>query len=270
MQGALKIGCIGCGNMGGAIMGGLLEVAENTKYSLYGYNRSPEKLDALVAKGLIASPDIPSLVRACDLVIVAVKPYLMEKVLRQVQEYLTKDKLLISVAAGVTTGSLSDAVQSLCPVVRVMPNTPALVGAGVFALCFEDPALRPEHKVLVKELFGHLGEAIEMPEKNFVAFTALVGAGPAYVFHFMNAVVQAGVTMGFPRAEATRMVTALFEGSVRMTARSEHSLLDLRDQVCSPGGITIEAVNHLERTAVQGHIIDAVLEAAKRGAALEG
>lgn len=267
MQQSPVIGCIGCGHMGGAIMGGL---ADRTKYTLHGYNRSPQKLEPLVAKGLKAETDMGALVRACDVIIVAVKPYLVEKVLRQVQKYLTKDKLLISVAAGITSGFLSDAVQSLCPVVRVMPNTPALVGAGVFALCFEDPSLLPTQKTLVTELFSHLGEAIEMPEKNFVAFTALVGAGPAYVFHFMNAVVQAGVTMGFPRAEALRMVLALFDGSVRMAAASEYSLTDLRDQVCSPGGITIEAVNHLDRTAVRGNIIDAVLMAAKRGEQLEG
>lgn len=267
MQQPAVIGCIGCGHMGGAIMGGL---ADRTPHVLHGYNRSPEKLEPLVAKGLKAQADMGALVRACDVIIVAVKPYLVEKVLRQVQKYLTKDKLLISVAAGITCTFLSDAVQSSCPVVRVMPNTPALVGAGVFAMCFEDPNLLSAHKVMVTELFNHLGEAIEMPEKNFVAFTALVGAGPAYVFHFMNAMVQAGVTMGFPRAEALRMVIALCDGSVRMAAASEYSLTDLRDQVCSPGGITIEAVNHLDRTAVCGSIIDAVLLAAKRGDQLEG
>lgn len=267
MQNPAVIGCIGCGNMGGAIMGGL---ADRAKYILHGYNRSPEKLEPLAAKGLKCETDMGALVRACDVVILAVKPYLVEKMLRQVQKHLTKDKIIISVAAGVTNASLSDAVQSLCPVMRVMPNTPALVGAGVFAMCFEDPALLPSHKALVTELFSHLGEAIEMPEKNFVAFTALVGAGPAYVFHFMNAVVQAGVTMGFPRTEALRMVIALFDGSVRMAAASEYSLTDLRDQVCSPGGITIEAVNHLDRTAVRGNIIDAILVAAKRCNQLEG
>lgn len=267
MQNPLVIGCIGCGNMGGAIMGGL---AERTTYKLCGYNRTPQKMQGLVEKGLQALPSIEEVVQASDVIIVGVKPFLVEKALRQAQKHLTKNKLIISVAAGVTVGALRDAVQSLCPVVRVMPNTPALVGAGVFALCLEDTSLSPQHKTLVNELFGHLGTCIEMPEKNFVAFSALVGAGPAYVFHFMNAVMQAGVTMGFPRAEAKRMVLALFDGSARMALASEHSLTDLRDQVCSPAGLTIEAVNHLERTAVSGHIIDAIQRAAKRGAEMEG
>lgn len=267
MQSSPVIGCIGCGNMGGAIMSGL---ADRTGYSLCGYNRSVARLEPLVAKGLKPVSTMGALASASDVIIIGVKPYLVDKTLRKIQEHLTKDKLIISVAAGVTTGALSDAVQSLCPVVRVMPNTPALVGAGVFALCFDDPTLKEVHKNLVTELLGNLGETIEMPEKNFVAFSALVGAGPAYVFHVMNAVVQAGVTMGFPRAESLRMVLALFEGSVRMAASSTHSLTDLRDQVCSPAGITIEAVNHLDRTAVGGHLIDAILAAAKRGNELEG
>lgn len=263
---ALSVGCIGCGNMGGAILGGL---AGNASYTLYGYNRSPEKMRPLLAKGVKSMADVGSLVRASDTVIIAVKPYLVDELLRQIVPYLTKDKLLVSVAAGVSVASMHESVQGICPVVRVMPNTPALVGAGVFALCFEDPALSQEQKELINALFAALGTVIELPEKNFVTFSALVGAGPAYVFHFMNAVMQAGVTMGFPREECRNMVLRLFEGSVRMAALSEHSLTDLRDQVCSPGGLTIDAINHLDRTAVQGHIIDAILSAAKRGAELE-
>lgn len=262
----LAIGCVGCGNMGGAILGGL---AERTAHTLYGYNRTRERLRPLVAKGVKAMADIPSLVRGSDIIIVAVKPWLVEESLRQMLPHLNRDKLVISVAAGVTMSALHDAVEGTCPVVRCMPNTPALVGAGVFALCLEDPALSPEQKELLMGLFAPIGISLELPEKNFTAFSALVGAGPAYVFHFMNAVVQAGVTLGFPRKEAERMVQALFDGSVRMAAASEHSLTELRDQVCSPGGLTIAGINHLDRTAVRGHIIDAILAAEKRGREME-
>lgn len=260
------VGCIGCGNMGGAILRGL---AERSSYTLQGFNRTPAALEPLVAKGVIAAGDMASLVRGCDVIIVAVKPYGMEAVLRQMLPCLSKDKLVVSVAAGVTLSALHDAVEGVCPVVRSMPNTPALVGAGVFALCFDDPKLAEAHRRFLVELFGYIGMPLEMPEKYMTAFGALVGAGPAYVFHFMDAVVQAGVTLGFPRAEAKRMVLALFEGSVKMAAASEHSLADLKNQVCSPAGITIEAVNHLERTAVRGHIVDAVLAADARGRAME-
>lgn len=262
----LSIGCIGCGNMGGAILGGL---AERTPHTLYGYNRTRERLRPLVAKGVKAVADIASLVRGSEIIIVAVKPWLVEDTLRQMLPHLNKDKLVISVAAGITMSALHDAVEGICPVVRCMPNTPALVGAGVFALCLEDPTLKAAQKELLMKLFTPIGMALEMPEKHFTAFSAVVGAGPAYVFHFMNAVVQAGVTLGFPRQEAVRMVQALFDGSVRMAAASEHSLTDLRDQVCSPGGLTIAAINHLDRTAVRGHIIDAIIAADKKGREME-
>ena len=260
------IGCVGCGHMGGAILGGL---AERCSYTLYGYNRTRERMRGLMGKGVKSMADMASLARGSDIILVAVKPYLVETTLRQLRPHLTKDKVLISVAAGVSMGALQDAVEHICPVVRCMPNTPALVGAGVFALCFEDPLLNEEQKAFVLQLFSHIGLPLEMPEKNFTAFSAVVGAGPAYVFHFMNAVVQAGVTLGFPRGEAERMVTALFEGSVRMAAASNTSLTDLRDQVCSPGGLTIAGINHLDRTAVRGHIIDAILAADQRGREME-
>lgn len=262
----LTIGCIGCGNMGGAILGGL---AEHTSRTLYGYNRTRERLRPLVTKGVKAMADIASLVRGSDIIIVAVKPWLVEDSLQQMLPHLNKDKLVISVAAGITMSALHNGVEGICPVVRCMPNTPALVGAGVFALCLEDPALTATQKELLMTLFTPIGMALDMPEKHFTAFSAVVGAGPAYVFHFMNAVVQAGVTLGFPRQEAARMVLALFDGSVRMAAASEHSLTDLRDQVCSPGGLTIAAINHLDRTAVRGNIIDAILAAEKKGREME-
>lgn len=260
------IGCVGCGNMGGAIMRGL---SERVSCGLIAYDKSPEKIRPLIAKGVKAMADLVSLVRGSDMLIVAVKPHYVEPVLRQMLPHLNKDKVIVSVAAGITLGVLQDAVEGICPVVRAMPNTPALVGAGVFALCFDDPALLPIHKEFLIGLFGRIGIPLEMPEKNITAFGALVGAGPAYVFHFMDAMLQAGVTLGFSRAEAKRMVLALFDGSVRMAGVVEHSLADLKDQVCSPAGITIEAINHMDRQGLRGHIIDAVLAADRRGREME-
>lgn len=260
------VGCVGCGNMGGAILRGL---AERSACGLVGYNKSPERMRPLIAKGVKAMADMTSLVRSSNVIIVAVKPRHVESVLREMLPYLSKDKLVVSVAAGVTLGALLDAVDGVCPVVRAMPNTPALVGAGVFALCFDDPSLLPAHKAFLLELFGRIGTPLEMPEKNMTAFGALVGAGPAYVFHFMDSMLQAGLTLGFSRAEAKRMVQALFEGSVRMAGATDQSFAELKDQVCSPAGITIEAVNHLDRCAVRGDIVDAVLAADKRGREME-
>ena len=223
-----RIGCIGCGNMGGAILGGLAEVPG---LELYGYNRTPQRLEPLCAKGVTAVPDIPGIAARCDILVI-----------------------------GVTLHDLRDAVQGRCHVVRVMPNTPALVGAGVFGIQ-EDPALPKDVFAMILDLFGLLGSTIVLPEKKFNAFMALVGCGPAYVFHFMDALAEAGVTMGFTRQEALELVTQLVLGSAKLAALPGSHPAILREQVCSPAGVTIAAVNHLDRTAVRGHLIDAVLAA---------
>ncbi len=262
----LNIGCIGCGNMGGAIMGGL---AKTSPCTLWGYDPNTQCQNALTAQGISMVNDPLDLAQHSQIIIIGVKPHLVEKVLTDLQPTLTQDSVILSIAAGISLHTMQSAIKKICPVIRCMPNTPALVGQGVFAFCFEDTALRAEQKALMMHLFKNIGLCLELPEKQFTAFSAFMGAGPAYVFHFMNALVQAGVTLGFSRAESKNMVDALVTGSAQMSSLAEQNLTHLRDQVCSPAGLTIAGVNHLERTAVGGHIVDAVLEAEKRGKAME-
>ena len=263
---ALSIGCIGCGSMGGAILAGF---AERASYALYGYDTDLERMRPLIAKGVRAAADMISLVRDSTVVIVALKPYLLEPVLREVAPHLRPESLLISVAAGVPLKRLQQAVGGACPVARVMPNTPALVGAGVFALCLDDPALKPEQQKTVLELFGAIGATIVLPDEKFNAFTAVFGAGPAYVFYMMQSLTQAAVTLGFTKTEAARLVAALFAGSAKLAQGSESGYAELLDMVCSPGGVTICGINHMDRLGMRGHIVDAVLAAYTRGLGLE-
>ena len=203
---------------------------------------------------------VPGIAARCDILVIGVKPYLVGGVLAEALPSLKPETVVISIAAGVTLHDLRDAVQGRCHVVRVMPNTPALVGAGVFGIQ-EDPALPKDVFAMILDLFGLLGSTIVLPEKKFNAFMALVGCGPAYVFHFMDALAEAGVTMGFTRQEALELVTQLVLGSAKLAALPGSHPAILREQVCSPAGVTIAAVNHLDRTAVRGHLIDAVLAA---------
>ncbi len=260
------IGCIGCGNMGGAIIHGL---AANASCSLIGYDTQETVLQDLTAKKIHVAQNIQELASTADIIILAVKPWLVEKILPEIRSSLNSSKVVVSVAAGVSMASLQNGVANICPVIRCMPNTPALVGAGVYAFCFEDEKLSPNIKDYIFTLFQSIGTCLELPEKSFAAFSALIGAGPAYVFHLMNAVVQAGVTLGFARAESKRLVEALFEGSIQMAKASPHNLTELRDQVCSPAGLTIEGVNYLERHAIGGHIVDAILAADKKAHDME-
>ena len=135
------------------------------------------------------------------------------------------------------------------------------LGQGADREFEEDPALPKDVFAMILDLFGLLGSTIVLPEKKFNAFMALVGCGPAYVFHFMDALAEAGVTMGFTRQEALELVTQLVLGSAKLAALPGSHPAILREQVCSPAGVTIAAVNHLDRTAVRGHLIDAVLAA---------
>ncbi len=150
-----------------------------------------------------------------------------------------------------------------------MPNTPALVSAGVFAFCCEDSLLDQKTKEIIFSIFKGIGICIELSEDKFTAFSALIGAGPAYVFYLMNSMVQAGVTLGFHRTDARQMVEQLFEGCVRMSKASAHNLTELRDNVCSPAGLTIAGINHLESTGVSGNIVNAIIEANTRAKEME-
>ena len=252
-----RIGCIGCGNMGGAILGGL---AAMPNIELVGYNRTPERMAPLCSKGIQSVSDKREVAEQSDIVLIAVKPYLVEATLEEILPVLRPESIIISLAAGITLEQLRDAVQNTCPVVRVMPNTPALVGAGIFGIQ-EDPLLPHSAFHIVHDLFAALGSVVVLPEKKFTAFMALAGCGPAYVFHFMDALTEAGVTMGFTRQKALALVTQLFAGSAKLASLPGSHPALLREQVCSPAGVTIAAINHLDRTAVRGHIIDAVLAA---------
>ena len=263
---SMSIGCVGCGNMGGAILAGL--AASSLDCTLYGHTRTAARMAPLEAAGVTRLDSARELARKARYVVMAVKPYQIEALLAEMAPEFGPDTVVISVAAGISIARLQAAVAGRCPVVRCMPNTPALGGKGVFALCFDDK-VPAESKEDILRFFSQLGVCLELPESRFTAFSALIGAGPAYVFGMMQGLVQAGVTLGLGRKECRDMVAALFEGSAVMAARSDTPLMELRDQVCSPGGLTIAGVNVLDRAGLSGLLVDAVLAADERGREME-
>ena len=170
------IACIGCGNMGGAMLGGWLSVAAQRGYRVLGMTRTPARAATLAARGLSLYETAEDVAREADILVLAVKPYQVEDVLARVAPALGPEKVLVSVAAGVSVERLRAASGGRCPVVRCMPNTPALVGKGVFALCFDDPSLTPDDRERVQRLFADLGVCLELPEGRMTAFSALVTA----------------------------------------------------------------------------------------------
>lgn len=265
------LGCIGCGNMGGAVVRGL---AARHALRLLGHDHTRAKVKALSPTdqpGLVEWADSPeALAAAADIIVLAVKPHQMADMLARIRPKLDASKLVLSLAAAFSLEQLRQGAGGVCPVVRIMPNLPALVGKGVFALCLDDPALTEAHKKLLLDLFGLLGLAVVLPESSFPAFSSLVGCGPAYVCLFMEGMHNAAVTMGFKADVARELVAATVEGTARLALDSPESFADLRVRVCSPAGVTIHAVNHLERTAVRGHVADAVLAALRRDREMSG
>lgn len=262
----LHVGCIGLGNMGGALVK-TLSRREHTAIS--GYDPDASKVQGLAAvSGFSARSSAGEVFQAAEYVFVAVKPQLMAAVLKDVSHALTARTCLISIAAGISMDQLRDWSGGRCPLVRVMPNTPALVLAGVSAVCFDDSQLTDTQKLTVSELLALLGQVHVLPEKDFHAFTALIGSGPAYVYYFMDALVQAGVSLGLGRDQARAMISGLVEGSVKLAMQTETELSALQAMVTSPAGTTVAALNHLDRNAVRGVLVDAVGLAEKRSRAL--
>jgi pyrroline-5-carboxylate reductase len=254
-----RVGIIGTGNMGQAMVRGWSRAGG---FDLAGIDLNRENLEKLGREtGMRVLDSVQELARTSDYLIAAVKPRHMGATLASVRDHTRETTCLISIAAGLRLESLQEMIGRACPVVRVMPNTPALVGKGVFALCFDDPGLAEGHKETAASLFKALGQVHVLEEAAFDAFTALAGSGPAYVFYIMEALVEAGVAGGLSRAQATDMTKALLTGSSALAEESGHSLTALREMVTSPGGTTITALNHLDRNAVRGAIIDAVLAA---------
>jgi pyrroline-5-carboxylate reductase len=260
-----SVGFIGVGNMGTAIIKGLAA----QKLAVHGCDLDTGKLESLAKEvGLKPEASPRDVARACRYVILAVKPQHLAAVVKDIAPELTAGHCLLSIAAGVTQDTLRTLSGGRCPVVRIMPNTPALVGAGVFALCFDDPSLDDERRDFVRAMHAPLGQVHELPEKLFDAFTSVAGCGPAYVFYVMDAIVEAGVNLGLPRAQSTQIVKALFSGSAKLAEESDLHLCELREMVSSPAGSTIRAMIHMDRTAVRGSIIDAVSEAFERNVEL--
>ncbi len=262
------IGCIGCGNMGSAILGGFAKTLSGENWRLCGYNRTPARMEPLTDLGIQALPSIGDVAKTSDIIIFAVKPYQMDDVLRAAAPSLKPGAIAISIAAGYSLAQMEELLGPSCMSCRCMPTTTALVQKGVFAFCFAQ-SVQNNVKSQLLDLFGHLGLCMELGEAACTNFSALVGAGPAYVFAVMHALQQAGVTMGFTRAQSRQMIIELFAGSAALAQAQQKTFMELRDDVCSPGGLTIAGINVFDRAGLTGIVVDAVEAAARRGREME-
>lgn len=264
-----KIGFIGAGVMGETMIKAYLATGEDEK-SLLVCDHKAERLkyleDTYGVETTLLNEDVAE---KCDTVVLTVKPQNLDEVVEHCSAaFHAKKKLLISVLAGVTTLKLEQLFPGGTKVIRIVPNTPALVGAGAIAVSMGKYA-QEEDLEFVKTVFAAMGRITVLPEKVMNAVTALSGSGPAFVSMFIEALVDGGVMAGLPRDVAMRLALDTVAGTVILLEETEKHPAQLKDQVASPGGTTIYGIMQLEKGGVRGAIMDTIMAAAKRAEELQ-
>jgi pyrroline-5-carboxylate reductase len=250
---------LGAGKMGEALLKGLLKSGtdpENVTVTA----RRPERAEALAAHGVAVASNADA-VRRADTVLISVKPQDMATLLAEIAAVVTPQQLVVSMAAGIPTAFIERRLADGVPVVRVMSNTPVLVDEAMSAVSAGAHATE-EHLARTEELLGHVGRTIRVPESQQDAVTALSGSGPAYFFYLVEAMIDAGILLGLPRAVAADLIVQTAVGAAVMLRDTGEHPVRLREAVTSPAGTTINAIRELERHSVRAALI-AAIEAAR-------
>jgi pyrroline-5-carboxylate reductase len=264
-----RIGFLGAGAMGEALAGGLV-AAGVPRASVRLADPDADRRDAVSrALDVATGDDNAALVAASDVVVIAVKPGLVAKVLAQ-DGVASARPLWVSIAAGVSLAKLAAALPAGARIVRAMPNTPALVRAGATAYVANAQAT-PGDRALAHALFASAGLAWEAPDESLLdAVTGLSGSGPAYVFVFLEALADAGVRVGLPRDAAQQLAIQTVLGAAQLARDSGAHPAQLKDRVTSPGGTTIAGLARLEAAGFRAAVLDAVEAATRRSKELGG
>ena len=261
----MKIGFIGCGNMGSAMIGGILRKGVFEKNEIIvsnlteeGSRKSREKL------GVVTTMDNREVVKNAKIVIFAVKPQFYEEVIGEVKDCLTPEHMIVGIAPGKTLAWLEEKCGLPLKVVRLMSNTPAQVGEGMTGACANERVTREdmEEILTITNSFGHT-EVV--PERLMDAVGAVGGCSPAYVFMFIEAMADGAVAQGMPRKQAYQFAAQSVLGSAKMVLETGKHPGELKDMVCSPAGTTIEGVRTLEKYGFRSAVFEALQACADKG-----
>lgn len=261
-----KIGFIGCGNMASAIINGISNngVPSNC---IFVYDIDSDKLSHFYEIGMNACVDERDVVEKSDIVFLAVKPQVIEGVLKKIGN-CSENTVFVSIAAGITTDSIKRLLGYDAKVVRAMPNTPLMLGLGATALSFVSPVSRDEYDI-VKEIFETSGIVEDIDESMMNSVISVNGSSPAYVYYFAKAVADGAKNQGIDSDVALKLFAKVLEGSAKMLVESGYTPEQLIDMVCSKGGTTIEAVKILQRDHVDETIDEAMKACTKRADELD-
>ena len=254
----MKIGFIGLGNMAKAIIGGMLENQIVSPDNMIGTAKTKATREAVRdAYGIGIRDTNAEAVKETDVIILAVKPQFLQEVIEEIREDTSQNKLIISIVAGKTMQWIEDTFGSRIKLVRCMPNTPALVGAGCTGVCANEKVTQEDIAYSLK-LMESFGKAHFVPERLMDAVGAVSGSSPAFVFMFIEAMADAAVAAGMPRAQAYEFAAQAVYGSAKLMLESGRHPGELKDMVCSPGGTTIQGVRVLEEKGLRGAVFDAL------------
>ena len=259
----MKLSFIGGGNMATAILNGIVDSSFIAAEDIIVSDKSEDVLTFFNNKGIKTLSDNTVAATFADVIIFAVKPDVLRNLLPSFSEVENiENKLFISIAAGVSAKEIAEKIGVKTNIVRVMPNTPSLVGEGMTAVFNSDV---PKEKFdIVVNLFNTIGKTIVIDEKHADAVTAVSGSGPAYIFMVIEAMADGGVLCGLPRDVSYSLAAQTVLGSAEMVIRSGEHPGVLKDRVCSPGGTTIEAVYSLEKSDLRGAFIKAIKKCAEK------
>lgn len=266
MTGNKKIGFVGAGKMGGAIIKGLIKSgfasAENIIAAEINEEFAQKTSEEL---GIKVITDNNELVETSDYIVFCTKPFVLIDVLKGIKNSLTENKVLLSIAAGKNTKTIEEAIKKPISVIRVMPNTPALVNEGMTAVC-KGKYSTDEHINFAVKLFSSVGKCIEVQESDMDAVTGISGSGPAFFYEIIEAMADGGVKLGLSKEKAIELAAQTALGAAKMVLETDKSPSVLRQEVTTPGGTTEQGLLAMEKHKIHEAMIDTVIKTAKKSA----
>ncbi len=258
-----KIGFIGVGRMGGALIESIMDKKLLSLQNIWVYDKVKEKLYPLAKKGVRVTTSVKEIVREVDIIVLAVKPGDIKLVLKELKKEVNLSQLIVSIAAGVSIYCLTKLLGKNIPIVRVMPNTPISVGDGMCVFS-PGPGVKEDRIKVIRQILKAVGEVEKLPEDKQNAVTGLSGSGPAYIYTVIEGLIKGGVKAGLNQKVAYNLAVQTTLGAAKLVKESNLSLEDLLSAVVSPKGTTAEGLKILKKEGLKGCLARAVIKSTER------